>query len=214
MLSVSSAVALPSMGRAQEMNPPATSALPGDQSQQTPAGKFIQDLGDHAIAIVRNKSLTSDQRAAQYKAMLNNAFDLQTIGRFVLGRAYISAPPEQQQEFMKLFADLIVKIYGDRLNFYSGESFHVKGVRQESDQDMIVNSQIDHPNGADPTLIDWRVRNSNGKLAVIDVIVSGVSQSVTQRQEYSSIIQQGGGKLDALLDRMRQQTQSGPNTNG
>ena len=41
-------------------------------------------------------------------------------------------------------------------------------------------------------------RQSTGKLAVIDVVVEGVSQSVTQRDEYSSIIQRDNGKSSAF----------------
>ena len=197
---------VPETSRAQT-SPTASDAGTLDQAQQTPAGKFIQDLGNHAIAIMANKSLNQTQRSSQYRTILHDAFDLQTIGHFVIGRAWNSATPDQQQEYMKLFEDLIVKIYGDRLNFYSGEGFHIKGVRQESDQDTIVNSEVTHPGGAQPTLIDWRVRQTNGKEAIVDVVVAGVSQSVTQRQEYSSIIQRDGGKIDGLLDLMRQQTQ-------
>jgi phospholipid transport system substrate-binding protein len=39
------------------------------------------------------------------------------------------------------------------------------------------------------------------------VVVEGVSLSVTQRQEYASIIQRDGGQLDGLLTLMRQQLQ-------
>jgi phospholipid transport system substrate-binding protein len=113
---------------------------------------------------------------------------------------------------MKLFEQIVLKTYGDRLNFYSGENFRVKGVRQESEKDSIVSSEITHPDGSPATKIDWRVRNQNGKMAVIDVVVEGVSQSVTQRDEYSSIIQRDGGKMDGLIVLMRKQAQEGGQT--
>jgi phospholipid transport system substrate-binding protein len=192
--------------------PQVTSTAKPDQALQVPAGKFIQDLGDQTISVIADKSISQEQRTKKYEDLLRSAFDLQTIGHFVIGRAWNTATPEQQQEYMKLFEQLVIKIYGDRLNFYSGESFHVKSVHQE-DKDIVVGSEIDHPGGAQPTLVDWRVRQNGSKLAIVDVIIAGVSQSVTQRQEYSSIIQRDGGKIDGLLDVMRQRVQEPSSSN-
>lgn len=50
----------------------------------------------------------------------------------------------------------------------------------------------------------WRVRQKADKIGIIDVVVEGVSMSLTQRQEYSSVIQRNGGDITALLDLMRQ----------
>jgi phospholipid transport system substrate-binding protein len=40
-------------------------------------------------------------------------------------------------------------------------------------------------------------------MGVIDVVVEGVSLSVTQRQEYAAVIQRNGGQIDGLLEEMR-----------
>ncbi len=183
-----------------------------DQAQQAPTEKFIQDLGNNGLAIVKDTSLSPEQRSNKYRDFLNNAFDMPVIAKFVLGRAWNTATPQQQQEFVKLFEGLVTKIYGDRLNLYNGEGFQVKGSRPESDKDVIVNSVITHPQGAPPTTIDWRVRQDNGKMAVLDVVVEGVSQSLTQRQEYASILQSNNGNFDGLLNTMRQKLQQNTDT--
>ncbi len=174
-----------------------------DQAIQTPVGKFIQSLGDHAIAIIANKQLPVAQRNAEFSKILSDSFDLKTIGRFVIGRNWNTATPAQQNEYMDLFKALVIKNYGSRMTLYTGEGFQVVGTRPESDMDTTVTSQITHPDGSQPTAIDWRVRQKDGKTGVIDVIVEGVSLSVTQRQEYASIIQNSGGQIDGLLQEMR-----------
>jgi phospholipid transport system substrate-binding protein len=184
------------------------SAADAPAAPDAPAGKFIQGLGDRVISMMADQSMTPDQRLAHYHDMLKTAFDLKTIGHFVIGRAWNTATPAQRDEYMQLFEKLVLKTYGDRLNFYSGETFHVRGTRPESDEDFIVNSEITHADGSAPTKIDWRVREKGGKDAIIDVVVEGVSQSITQRQEYASIIEGDGGKLDNLLDLMRQRVAS------
>ena len=161
---------------------------------------FIQSLGNQAVAIVANKP-SAQQRDAQFHDLLVKSFDLQTIGHFVMGRNWNTATPAQQQEYMRLFEALIVRTYGDRLSLYTGENFHAKGARAESEKDIIVNSEITHPDGSAPTTIDWRLRLKDQQLKVIDVVVEGVSLSVTQRQEYASVIQQSG--IDGLLALMQ-----------
>jgi phospholipid transport system substrate-binding protein len=183
------------------------SAQTHDQAIATQPGKFIQNLGEEAISVIANKSLTQDQRSDHFREMLRSSFDLPTIGRFVIGRSWNAATSDQQQEYMKLFEALVVKTYSDRFSLYTGEGFRVTGMRPETEKDVVVTSEITHPDGSEPTTVDWRVRNKNGKLGIIDVVVEGVSLSVTQRQEYASIIQRDGGKLDGLLTLMRQQLQ-------
>lgn len=180
---------------------------------KTPAGKFIQDLGDRAISIIANKNLTPNQRSDEFKGILTDSFDLMTIGRFVIGRSWNQATSAQQEEYMRLFKDLVVKSYGDRLSLYTGEGFKVTGVRPESEKDVLVTSDITHPDGSQPTEVDWRVRKREGKLGVIDVMVEGVSLSVTQRQEYAAVLQRNGGQIDGLLSVMRQQLQTPATSN-
>jgi phospholipid transport system substrate-binding protein len=183
-----------------------------EEELQAPAAKFIQDLGDRAIKIISNKQLSLDQRNTEFSKVLSDSFDLKTIGRFVIGRAWNTANPGQQNDYMALFKALVIKNYGDRMTLASGETFLVVGVRPESDVDTTVLSQITHSDNSKPTLVDWRVRQKDNKISVIDIIVAGVSLSVTQRQEYASVIQNSGGQIDGLLETMRNQLKGQPHS--
>ena len=194
------ALAAPSFAFADDMT-----AKTHDQALHVPTGKFVQDLGDHAIQIIAKHQLPAAQRNAEFSKILSDSFDLKTIGRFVIGRTWNSATPEQQTEYMTLFKALVIKNYGERMTLYTGEGFTVVGTRPESDMDTTVMSEITHPDGSQPTSIDWRVRSKDGKMGVIDVVVEGVSLSVTQKQEYSAVVQNNDGKIDALLTLMRAQ---------
>lgn len=178
-------------------------------------GQFVQSLGDRAVVILADKNLSAEQRDEKFRNMLRDSFDLQTIGRFVIGRnSWMGATPDQQKEYMKLFEGLVIKTYSDRFALYTGEGFKVKTTRPEGDKDFIVNSEISHPDGSAPTAVDWRVRVKDAKMGVIDVVVEGVSMSVTQKQEYSSIIQRDGGNIEGLLNEMRARLNQKPTNNG
>ena len=74
--------------------------------------------------------------------------------------------------------------------------------RAEGKRDILVNSEVQAQNGQ-AIKVDWRLRDRKGSFKVIDVIVEGVSMSVTQRSDFSSVIQRGGGNIEVLLKHLR-----------
>lgn len=179
------------------------------ESPALPAqGAFIQDLGDRAIGILKNKDLSAEERSDSFRSLLAATFDLETIAKFVLGRGWLAATPAQKTEYLRLFESLVVQTYSDRFSLYTGEGFKVKSVTPEGTKDFIVNSEITRPDGTKQATVTWRVRQKNDKMGIIDVVVEGVSMSVTQRQEYASIIERNGGDLEALLVMMRARVDS------
>lgn len=174
------------------------------------ASDFVQKLGNKAISVLADKSVSPEEAGRTFRNMLQNSFDIDLIGKFALGPAnWKSASPEQKQKYMKLFEKLVVQIYSDRFKLYSGENFKVVSAKAEDDRDTYVNAQILRPQpGAPPVEVDWRVRNRGGSQKIIDVIVEGVSMSVTQRSEFAAVIQKNGGNIADFLLTLEQRVAS------
>jgi phospholipid transport system substrate-binding protein len=170
------------------------------------AGTFVQSLGDQAIEIITDKSLDPAGREHRFHEMFVTRFDVPAIGRFVLGRYWRTATDAQKAEFLKLFEDMIVKTYNNRFTEYKGEQFAVIGTRADHDSAMVT-ANIAQPNGRPPIKVEWRVLNEDGKPKIVDVVIEGVSMSVTQQQEFGSVIQRNGGQVDGLLATMRERVQ-------
>lgn len=167
------------------------------------ATAFIQELGGKAISTITDQSIGREQRMETFRTLLNKNFDVPGIGRFVLGRYWRTATPEQQAQYLKLFEDSIVRTYAARFEEYSGEQLAVDNARPDGERFMLVDSKIQRPAGS-PVAVTWRLFPDSGSFKIVDVIVEGVSMSVTQRSDYSSVIQSGGGNVDALLKAMRE----------
>ncbi len=60
------------------------------------------------------------------------------------------------------------------------------------------------PNDApQPVRVDWRVHDIDSSYKIRDVLVEGISMSVTHRDEFSAVIRNHGGNVDGLLDALR-----------
>jgi phospholipid transport system substrate-binding protein len=171
---------------------------------------FINDLLGKALQSLNDKQLSVQQRDKEFRDVLDQDFDMPRIARFVLGRYWNAADEQQRQNFQKLFEDYMVKAYGERFSQYSGEQVKVTGSRPESDTVTMVSSQIFRPNGAPPAKVDWRVRKgSDGGFKIVDIDIEGVSMLLTQREQFSSVIQRNGGDVTGLNKTLEEKLASG-----
>ncbi len=171
------------------------------------ARRFISALGDETVDILNRPDLSLDDALTNFRRVFRDGFDIPTIGRFALGRYWRGATPEAQQEYLRLYEELIVETYARRFNSYSGETFMIAGSRQISDRDVLVSTEIVRANGTSAVSIDWRVRERGDAFKIIDVVVEQVSMAVTQRNEFASVIRRGGG-IEALLDALRRRIET------
>ena len=167
---------------------------------------FMSEMWNRAVETL-SKKLPQTERLARFRELFEADFDGPGIARFVLGRYWRSASPQEQQEFLKLFDDYVVFVYGTRLANFNGESFKVRGSRTD-EGGVIVSSDVISPGGEAPIKIDWRLVTDNGAFKINDIIIEGISMMVTQRSEFASVIQRHGGKVGGLLELMREKTKT------
>jgi phospholipid transport system substrate-binding protein len=171
-----------------EMDP----ALQGKKAEN-----FVRDLGNEAITALNATIGNEAARRAEFKRILNSKFDMDTIARFSLGRYWGVATDAEKRDYTRLFRDMVVEVYTQRFSEYNNQTLEVTGNRPAGRKDFIVQSVV--RGTGQPIRVDWRVRNNK----VIDVIVEGVSMSVTQRNDFAAVIQRNGGQVTALIDHLK-----------
>jgi phospholipid transport system substrate-binding protein len=187
-----------------------TASIAAAEAFPQEASSFVSSLGEDAIHTITAKELNDSERVGQFHSLFVKGFDIPAIARFVLGRYWRTATPEQQQEFTKLFEAMVVQTYANRFRDYSGQQLKVTGAREEGDGRAIVSSQIINPNGGQPIRIDWRVAHGPDGDKIYDVIVEGVSMSVTEQQDFGSVIQRTGNGVDGLIAQLRDKYGNSP----
>ena len=168
------------------------------------AQAYVMQLSEEAITFISDNSLSEEDKREAFRNWLIQYFDLEKIARFSVGQYWRTASPDDHARFRPLFEDMIVDMYANRFSEYSNEKIIVDGARFDGQKDYFVFSHIVPPTG--PKIkVDWRLRDENKRFRVIDVIVEGVSMSVTQRADFAAIIRRNGGTLQALISHIENQ---------
>jgi phospholipid transport system substrate-binding protein len=170
------------------------------------ASAFIQATGQELVTAINDTRASPQQRRDRVAAVLRRAVDVPGVGRFILGRWWRQASPAEQQEYMQLFEETLIRNLAARFGEYQGVRFSLGRTQQRTEEDVLVSTIIERANSA-PFSLDWRVADVGGQPRVVDVIAEGTSLRLTQRSEYSSVIQRNNGQVSALLAAMRQQIQ-------
>jgi len=170
------------------------------------ATAFINAAGQELTAAINNTRQPLAARRQRVAEILRRTVDIEGVGRFILGRYWRQATPAEQQEYLRLFEEVIIRNLSSRFGEYEGVRFSIGRSQQRTEEDALVTTIIQQP-GQQPYTLDWRVSEVNGQPKVVDVIAEGTSLRLTTRSEYSAVIQRNGGSVAALLTAMRNQIQ-------
>jgi len=187
---------------------PATAMAKGEKTDPEDAKQYIEKLGDEALGILGDNNVDLATREGKVRTLMEDNLDLPLLGRFVLGRHWRAASPEQQEEYLALFEEFVLQTYTRRLGGYSGQEFTVTGARSVGKRgDALVNTEITE-SGAPPIKAGWRVKTTNGEKRIVDVMVEGTSMAATQRSEFDAIVRRDG--VDGLIEVLRVKVTKAP----
>jgi phospholipid transport system substrate-binding protein len=174
-----------------------------------PASTFLDSMRERAITGLTDTSRSEQEREALFRELLNETFDIERIGRFVVGRYWRQADEGVQDDFLKAFEDAIVQRFLPLFSQYQGEELIIGEAAPDSKNPkftVVTSTYVDAQGRKVKT--DWRLLERNGEYKVFDVMVEGVSMAITLRSEYASVIKNQGG-LPGLVTLLRDKLAKG-----
>lgn len=161
----------------------------------------LKQTVDQVVKILSDPALRDkpEARHAQVRKVAENFFDYPDTARRSLGQHWNARTPEQQQEFIKLFADILDRSYVSKIDLYQGERVQYIGETVDGNE-ATVKTLIAAKQGSDIP-VDYRMHMRNGRWQVYDVIIEGVSLVSNYRTQFNKIIQTES--YDALVQRLR-----------
>jgi phospholipid transport system substrate-binding protein len=154
--------------------------------------RLIESTTSGVLDVLRNTALTRDQKQRQIEDIVFEKVDFPTVSRLVLARNWRRLSSEQQAQFMDEFKKHLSVTYGDNVDKYRDESVVITGDRKELRGDWTVLTKVVGGSGASDFLVNYRLRQKDGRWWIIDIIIEGVSMISNFRSQFQEIMANGG----------------------
>jgi phospholipid transport system substrate-binding protein len=158
---------------------------------------------DNITSILKNPALKNDARRKDRREQLRRAifarFDFNEMAARSLGAYWRKLTPQQQDEFTRLFTDLLERAYIDQIESYTNEKFTY--VKETVDQDYAdVQSKIQTAKGEEYQL-NYRLRLVGKEWKVYDVVVENISLVNNYRSQFNRVI--ANQSYDELVRKLK-----------
>ncbi len=167
--------------------------------------EIVIELGREVWSLLQGQA--TPDRVERLRQALTARTDVRLLSRLALGRNWRQLDDQQRTAYQQLFDAVVIRSLARRLDAYAADvegryedHFMVTDSHPVGRQDALVRTKLSLRSRPSVT-IDWRLRQSGGRAAIIDVIIEGVSLLVTQRADFAAILERGGP--DGLLANLR-----------
>ncbi|MBE6449784.1 MAG: ABC transporter substrate-binding protein [Alphaproteobacteria bacterium] len=174
-------------------------------AQNKSATTFVSNLVDEVINEVLATDNTKEEKSQKFEEIILSKVDTEAIARTVLAQYWRTATPKEKDDFIEAFKNMAIKMTAERFGMYNGQEVKFYSERPAQGKNQVfVESSIS--SDSKPIQVMWRVRQKDGKYSILDIIVEGVSMTLTYRNEYTTYLQ--NHSINDLIKELEHQTQN------
>ena len=187
---------------------PALAQTIAKEAESGPPAGQLRPLGlvsssvSRVLAIVQSRPADATERAnrqVEIRRVADGLFNFEDMARRMLAQHWSDGSPQEQKEFVRLFTDLLDRSYMTTIGNYPLATITFQG-ESVSGSYAQVRSRMTADNGVEVP-IEYRLSETDGRWAVYDVVVNGVSLISSYRSQFNSILRRAS--FAQLLERMR-----------
>lgn len=178
-----------------------TDAQPGPTAGRSGPLHIVTSSISRVLTIVRSQpadATESGTRRTEIRQAAVELFDFDEMSRRLLGQRWMEASPEEQQDFVEIFTDLLQGAYLNTIGNYPLATITFQG---ETIRGSYAQVQSRMAVGKGEVAIEYRLLEHDGRWAVYDVAVDGVSLISNYRSQFTSMLTRMS--FAQLLDRLR-----------
>jgi len=165
---------------------------------------FVQETADRASEAL-NKRQSKEEKMEILKIIAKETVDIKGIGYYSLGAYKKTISDKKKIEYFDIFEKYFLKSFSSRLAEYTDPKIRVDSQKKLNDKYTMVSSTLLATDKKPEIKIDWRVVTKNpNKPLIIDIVIEGVSLAKVQKEEFSSIIKNNDGDINALFDDLKE----------
>jgi len=165
--------------------------------------EFITEIVNEAKKILV-KTNSKDIKTSKLSEIAKETVDIEGIGYYSIGKYRKNLSEEQLKEYLILFEKYFLKSFTSRLADYSDPKIDVVGEKVINNKYTIVESLLIATDKKPEVKINWRVYTKNPDQPMIrDLIIEGLSLARTQKEEFSSVIENNNGDINQLFAALK-----------
>ena len=174
------------------------------------ANKLVTQMMVEVESILAKDINNNTARRENVSALFDRYFDLPTIAKFSAGPYWRAANADQKTAYESAIRDVIIGTVVRNFDQLSGLKFTATDSQAKGTKLVLVSGTFtDNNKRLPPIMVGWRVVTANNASPLIlDVEIENISMLVTQKQENIAIIRKNEGNFSALIDAMKQRSQS------
>ena len=176
---------------------PAAAGVPGEQVRQT-VDKVVAILKDARLKQVDNQN----ERRETLKELIHQRFDFKEMAKRSLGPEWRRHTPEEQAQFVKLFADLLERAYLTQIESYNDQKVRYVNEREERDHAQVDTKIVD--NKGQEFSVNYRLHNESGDWKVYDVVVEDISLVNNYRAQFNRVL--ASSSYQELVQRLQEKS--------
>jgi phospholipid transport system substrate-binding protein len=149
----------------------------------------------HAVVLADE---SRDEKLVALRVLARQLIDTREMGRRAIGARLSEQPEAQQEEFLDLFDEVIVRSYLQRLLFFRRPRFAFD--QEEAGQGIVtVHTRI--LTERDEFLVDYEMHQRDGGWVASDVVIEGMSLTHNYAQQFNALLRTRS--FGELLEMMR-----------
>jgi len=173
---------------------PARAGAPTDQ---------VREYTDAVVRILEDPALKAEDRKPERRAAVRKiaaeVFDVQETARRALGPHWQQRTPQQREEFVQLFAELLEQTYISKIDFFGGERLRFTEEKVDG-ENAIVRAKV-VTRQATEVPVEARLLRKGDRWLVYDILIENISLVGNYRAQFDRIIRTQG--YDELVKRLR-----------
>ncbi len=179
---------------------------PVESAQAQSPMSLIKSTIEQVIEV--NKKLSGEQnlqsRRKELRTIIEPYFDFNEMAKRSLGANWSTITPEEQQEFVTVFSELLARTYLSRIDTVTTQV--VSFVKEEiTPPKAEVKTTINHKGDSFP--IDYKFLDQSGSWKVYDVVIENIGLVANYRNEFAGIIRKE--KFSGLMEKLKKKLDSG-----
>jgi phospholipid transport system substrate-binding protein len=151
----------------------------------------VRDYTDAVVRVLEDPALKVEDRRAERRAAVRkiaiDIFDVQETARRALGPHWQQRSPQEREEFVQLFADLLERTYINKIDLFGGEKLRFTDEKVDGDH-AVVRAKVITKQGTEVPVEARMINRAGSRWQIYDIVIENISLVGNYRSQFDRII--------------------------